>query len=204
MRSAIRARVLTVAAVVLLASSGVARAEISWIDHTWNAARGAAAQTQTAVDALEAWVRRSYQRRPAVIVGLAAVVALPVLALAGWFLYRRRPAKAEQPVAPDLPTTAAAALVEVDGAGRFELPGGRNLLQIGRHDDNDVCLLDASVHRYHAVIERSARTGFIITDLSGPEGSGLRVNGERLASKRLSHGDTLELGNARMRFEIAA
>ena len=204
MRSAIRAPALVLAAVLLLASSNFVRAEQTWTERSLELVQGIAAHALEGTSAVDGWVRRGYQRRPAVIVGLAAILTLPPLALAGWFLYRRRPEQVMKRSAPDFPVGAGGAYVDVDGAGRFKLSGRRDLLQIGRHDDNDVCLEDESVHRYHAVIERLAGAGFVITDLSGPEGAGLRVNGERQVKKQLSHGDTLELGNARMRFEIAA
>ncbi len=204
MRSASRPLALVLAAVVLSASSDFVRAERTWSERSSELLQGIAAHSLEGATAVDDWVRRGYQRRPAVIVGLAAILTLPPLALAGWFLYRRRPERISEWGALNFPVAAAAAYIDVDGAGRFELTGSRDLLQIGRHDDNDVCLEDESVHRYHAVIERSASAGFIITDLSGPAGAGLRVNGKRQLKQQLSHGDTLELGNARMRFEIAA
>ena len=59
------------------------------------------------------------------------------------------------------------------------------------------------MHRYHAVIERTAEEAFVITDLSGKDGGGMRVNGEKLSSAQLSDGDLIELGRARLKFESA-
>jgi pSer/pThr/pTyr-binding forkhead associated (FHA) protein len=76
-------------------------------------------------------------------------------------------------------------------------------VRIGRHEDNDIRLGDSSVHRYHAVIERTAEESFVITDISGKEGNGIRINGERTAQARLVDGDVIELGRARLKFESA-
>jgi pSer/pThr/pTyr-binding forkhead associated (FHA) protein len=59
------------------------------------------------------------------------------------------------------------------------------------------------VHRYHAVIERTPEEAFVITDVSGKEGNGVRVNGERTAKARLADGDVIELGRAKLKFEDA-
>ena len=129
MRSAVRAHVLSLTAALVLASMGAARAEPTWTERTFELAGGAVAQGQAAATAFDAWVRRGYQHRPAVIVGLAAILALPPLSLAGWFVYRRRPAEVVRRPVTDLPDTTAA-YVDVDGAGRFELTSGRDLMQI--------------------------------------------------------------------------
>jgi pSer/pThr/pTyr-binding forkhead associated (FHA) protein len=59
------------------------------------------------------------------------------------------------------------------------------------------------VHRYHAVIERTPEEAFIITDVSGKDGNGMRINGERKAKGQLADGDLIELGRAKLRFENA-
>jgi pSer/pThr/pTyr-binding forkhead associated (FHA) protein len=83
------------------------------------------------------------------------------------------------------------------------MPLAGQVIRIGRHADNDIRLADASVHRYHAVIQRTAEEAFVITDVSGKDGNGVRVNGERLERAHLSDGDVIELGRARLKFESA-
>jgi pSer/pThr/pTyr-binding forkhead associated (FHA) protein len=83
------------------------------------------------------------------------------------------------------------------------LPLSSRLIRIGRHQDNDVRLPDTSVHRYHAVIERTLEEAFVITDLSGKDGNGVRINGERLSRAQLTDGDVIELGRTRLKFESA-
>jgi pSer/pThr/pTyr-binding forkhead associated (FHA) protein len=59
------------------------------------------------------------------------------------------------------------------------------------------------VHRRHAVIERMPGEAFVVTDVSGKDGNGVRVNGKPVAQARLVDGDVIELGRARLRFENA-
>jgi hypothetical protein len=80
---------------------------------------------------------------------------------------------------------------------------GRTLLRIGRETDNDVCLEDTTVHRYHAAIHRTEDAEFVITDLSSAGGNGVVVNGKAVAQARLVGGDFIELGNARLKFSAA-
>jgi pSer/pThr/pTyr-binding forkhead associated (FHA) protein len=53
------------------------------------------------------------------------------------------------------------------------------------------------------VIERTPDEAFVIADLSGKDGTGLRVNGERKERAQLADGDLIELGRSRLRFENA-
>jgi pSer/pThr/pTyr-binding forkhead associated (FHA) protein len=80
---------------------------------------------------------------------------------------------------------------------------GRTLLRIGRETDNDVCLEDITVHRYHAAIHRTEDAEFVVTDLSSSGGNGVVVNGRAVAEARLGNGDMIELGNAQIKFSTA-
>lgn len=158
-----------------------------------------------AVDVVHAYIIQSYARRPLVMIGLAGILMLPFLVAAGLLLYRRRPAASALPVFDDAdPAATAIAWLELEGDRRVAIPHGRDFLQIGRNQDNDVCLEDETVHRYHAVIERKRGRGFTITDVGSSDGSGLSVNGARLPSAVLADGDTIEIGRARLRFATAA
>ncbi len=146
---------------------------------------------------LQRWILAGYAKRPAVMLGLGATFILPVLVLVGFLLYRRR--SPHEVVAPLGPNNLHAARIEIEGADTIVLPNNCHLLQIGRQEDNDICIRDETVSRYHAVIERSGDSGFTIVDVSSPDGGGLRINGERMLRAVLSAGDTVELGKARMR-----
>ncbi len=95
---------------------------------------------------------------------------------------------------------ALGGFVEVEG------PQGHRLVELtadrstmGRADTNHVVvLLDQSVSRLHAVVERYA-TGFCLRDLGSANGTFL--NGERVVGEvRLRTGDEIRLGNSRMTF----
>lgn len=94
----------------------------------------------------------------------------------------------------------AHAFVEVEGAGarRFEI--ARDMLRIGREDDNDIRIPSGAVHRYHAAIHREDLDAWYITDLSGTGGNGITVNGRRCSDARLADGDIIQLGPGRLKF----
>ena len=72
-------------------------------------------------------------------------------------------------------------------------------VRVGRHRDNDICLLNDSISRRHAVLHYNAETRrFVITDLGG--GNGVVVNKTKYTSRELNDGDTVELGEVRLRF----
>jgi hypothetical protein len=85
------------------------------------------------------------------------------------------------------------------GTRLVELVNDRSSL--GRASTNDVVvLLDATVSRLHAVIERYP-TGFSVRDLGSANGT--FVNGEPVRGEtRLRTGDELRLGNSRLTFFV--
>jgi FHA domain len=162
------------------------------------------------------WLRESYGRAPALVLGLGLVVVIPPLALLGLLLKRqvvqspeatvlrsrgrRRPeADRDEPGLTERgPAWPSEAWLEVDGSEKFAI--GRGIVRIGRESDNDICLSDKTVHRYHAAVHRTEDAEFVITDLSSVEGNGVSVNGRRLTRARLEDGDEIELGLARLAF----
>lgn len=132
------------------------------------------------------------------------MILLPLLALMGLMIYgRSRSIETHEEPLGTLPCSGTAWL-DADDGQRIPLPVNCGILQIGQHADNDVCLGDAGLDHHHAVIERTLSTGFVITDVSHPDGPGLLVNGERRMSARLASGDVVELGSATLRFGMAA
>lgn len=170
----------------------------------------------TAADAwmqLNAWLGEGYYRAPALMLVLVALVVLPPLAIAGLML-RRGLRPSDSTVRISRPSRRAAqargvttrtevsawpteAWVEMEGQRHVI---GRAMLRIGREADNDICLMEKTVHRYHAVIRRTTDGDVIITDLSGPDGNGVLVNGTRIAESRLKPGDAIAIGEVRMKF----
>ncbi|MFA5900945.1 MAG: FHA domain-containing protein [Hyphomicrobium sp.] len=170
----------------------------------------------TAADAwmqLNAWLGEGYYRAPALMLVLAALALLPLLAVAGLVLRRKlRPSDATQlisrPSRRSAEQTGMTTRTEVSAwptEAWMELEGqrhviGRAMLRIGREADNDICLLEKTVHRYHAVVRRTTDGNVIVTDLSGPDGNGVLINGTRIAEGRLKPGDVISIGEVKMNF----
>jgi len=181
-------------------------------------AAGALETVQSLIGQALALVASAYQRAPILVLVLSALLILPAAALMSFAVHaraRRLSRKAalraaerraqtgallkETPAAA--PAWASQAWLTVEGRSSDTMPLTGQVIRIGRHEDNDIRLSDRSVHRHHAVIERTPEEAFVITDVSGKDGNGLRVNGERTPSARLADGDVIELGRARLRFE---
>jgi hypothetical protein len=175
-------------------------------------------------DGIGQWVRASYERAPALMFGLAALLIVPPLALIGFvFRSRERPQDADvtylktrmhrEPLdvgepgdsltarvkAPAWPSEAWI-VVDGEGADGVRHGIGRAMVRIGRESDNDIHLTDKTVHRYHAAIHRTEDAEFVITDLSSAGGNGVTVNGRAVGEARLSDGDSIELGHAKLKF----
>lgn len=179
------------------------------------------------------WIAASYARAPALVLGLGALLLVPPLALIGLWARRSDTATATVSEAQTqvqrirrtttngeprdtvrtghIPLRPLQAWVEVVNAGeaaseaaeqRYSL--ARTLLRIGRETDNDICLSDKTVHRYHAAIHRTEDAEFVITDLSSAGGNGVVVNGRAVAEARLASGDMIELGKARLKFSAGS
>ena len=170
-----------------------------------------------------ALVETGYQRAPVLALVLPVLILLPLVALISFAIHRAGRAKARRAVerrlldraeeASDwtpqpatgigIPAWGSQAWLTVEGKGDGTVPLAGKVIRIGRNEDNDIRLTDKSVHRYHAVIERTPEEAFVITDLSGEHGNGIRVNGARTAKAQLSDGDVIELGRAKLKFENA-
>ncbi len=161
-----------------------------------------------------------YRRAPALMIVLSALLILPAAAILSFALQAAARRKTKQaasraaqlraataeassvaPRSDDSPLWSHQAWLTLQGGGAETLPLGGQTIRIGRHKDNDIRFPDTSVHRYHAVIEQTPDEAFVITDLSGAAGNGVRINGERLARAQLVDGDIIELGRTRMKFE---
>jgi hypothetical protein len=100
--------------------------------------------------------------------------------------------------APD-GTPAVYGWLEMLDANAARHPLRTTNVRVGRHRDNDICLQNDSISRRHAVLHYNAETRrFVITDLGG--GNGVVVNKTKYKSRELNDGDTVELGEVRLRF----
>lgn len=160
-------------------------------------------------------VLAGYRQAPALMLGLAVALALPFLAIAGviarWCFGRRRDrvdvraatggnAGQGRPAPSAWQQSGWLELEEPSDCDRF--PVGQDLTRIGRAEDNDVRLQDASIHRYHAVVERSPEMLFTVIDVSGYGGNGVRVRGEAVQRSSLADGDIVEVGKIKLRFRL--
>jgi FHA domain len=176
-----------------------------------------------ALASARALLAAGYERAPVLLIALCAFIVLPAVALISllvqWMVGRRRRWAAiraaelragdaepvvDMPAATEMPLWAEEAWLTVDGPGPGTLPLDSRLIRIGRHQDNDVRLPDATVQRYHAVIERTPEAAFVIVDISGEDGNGVLINGERQWRARLFDGDVIKLGRTRLKFECAS
>jgi DNA-binding NtrC family response regulator len=83
-----------------------------------------------------------------------------------------------------------------EAQGRFlPLEGGR--VTVGRGPDNDLCLDDRTVSRYHAVLT-GGEEGWRLRDLGSHNGT--FVNGRQVVSGELADGDRLRLGSVELVF----
>ena len=184
---------------------------------------GLVERLQTLFAQAAALLQAGYQRAPVLVLALGAVLLLPLIAVASFTIHRMARSKAREAAARaaarragtsgewngndlavrTIPAWTLQAWLTIEGRPNGTLPLAGQTIRIGRHQDNDIRLTDSSVHRYHAVIERTPEEEFIITDVSGSQGNGVRINGTRTERARLENGDVIELGRAKLRFENA-
>lgn len=158
-----------------------------------------------AVDAMGTVVLAHYGSAPALLLCLLLIVAVPLLAVLGWIIRALvRALRGEAvPAHPGKPCPSWPREAWLEFAAAPDTPPvriGNGLIRIGRERDNEVCLSDDSVHRYHAAIERDGDAGILLTDLSSKGGNGIRVNGRRVRAARLADGDMIGLGGASLKF----
>jgi hypothetical protein len=81
---------------------------------------------------------------------------------------------------------------------RYVLDSARST--IGRSRDADCVLRDPNVSRRHAELRRSPSGDWTIADLGST--NGVKVNGRRVGSTRLSPGDQVTVGTTTFRFDV--
>lgn len=96
------------------------------------------------------------------------------------------------------PESAQVATVHVLGGGQPP-KRIREECTIGRLPDCDLTLNDPSVSRRHATIGLEAGM-WTITDLGST--NGVKVNGRRVSTTTLEHGDRIEIGSVRLAFSL--
>lgn len=78
-----------------------------------------------------------------------------------------------------------------------------NEFTLGRHPDNNGCVDDQGISRYHAKLTRTNNTEYAVEDLNSSNGT--YVNGAPVERVELRNGDTLQLGpRVSFRFSLAS
>jgi hypothetical protein len=109
----------------------------------------------------------------------------------------REKAAAESPPRDAAAAVEIRAVVALDDR-RYVLDGPR--ATIGRSKEVECVLRDPNVSRRHAELTRSAAGDWTIADLGST--NGVKVNGRRVASTRLSPGDRVTVGTTTFQFDI--
>ena len=167
-------------------------------------------------------IARGYDVAPALMMGLVLLAAVPLIAVMSPIVFhvirpeaatqRYRPRSGGMAVPGDTHSAGiigdqtyypGRAYVEVAGIAGNRYAIARDMLRIGREDDNDIRMPSKHVHRYHAAIYREHHDDWLIADLSGNGGNGVRVNGQVCTGARLKDGDIIEVGPSRLRFRAA-
>ena len=97
-------------------------------------------------------------------------------------------------------TRAIGTLVIMNGdfeGMRYELSSDETL--IGRNPTTNITLLDEGISREHTMIMYDeADSDYVIEDLQSTNGT--KVNGKRVRSATLTHGDEIQIGHTGFRF----
>jgi hypothetical protein len=110
---------------------------------------------------------------------------------------KERAAPPESPERRAEALVATRAVVSLDDR-RYVLDGPR--ATIGRSKQAECVLSDPNVSRRHAELQRSSSGDWTIADLGST--NGVKVNGRRIASTRLSPGDQVTVGTTTFLFDI--
>ncbi len=105
--------------------------------------------------------------------------------------------QAEESPAPRRAEVTTRAVVSLDDR-RYALDGPR--ATIGRSKEVECVLRDPNVSRRHAELRRSSTGEWTIIDLGST--NGVKINGRRVASGRLSPGDQVTVGSTTFTFDI--
>lgn len=90
-------------------------------------------------------------------------------------------------------------LVLVKDGSETSFPMVKDSYTLGRHRNNDIVITDPKVSSFHARIDRST-DGFLLVDLKSR--NGCFVNGRRVESGVLRHGDEVRLGTAKLIYKV--
>lgn len=157
------------------------------------------------------WITAKYSEAPAVVLGVGFALALPALAILSALarLIARSTASRSSVDVPEdktirtVPISAWSQSAALEMTDNSRYPIEQSIVRIGREVDNDLCLADPTVHRYHAVLERSPDAEYSIQYIGDPDRDGLLINGQAAQRQRLRGGEVLEIGAIKLRFAVS-
>lgn len=168
--------------------------------------------SQRAAETFSVWLADHYQRVPTLVLGLAALVLIPLIAFAAAIVRfvsstfsregsSEQTGRSRNTFEPIWPAKALVVLRDPTGLGwgrRIAL--AQPVVQLGRSDDVDIVIPDPTVHRHHATIHCNEDAEYLVTDLSAGTGNGVLVNGQPVLQHQIFNGDEIRLGRARLMF----
>jgi hypothetical protein len=199
------------------------RAEITTMQPCWRGSVGEAVESSNMIDTVVNFAVTVADRAvtlvddglsiaPALVLVLAMLLIVPPLVAFGALLaFRtrvsgRRAAARSADDEEDGPTrawraTPSSAVLVFDNRPT-RITAGQPLVRIGRQDDNDIQIDTDTVHRYHAMVHRGEDGRYWVQDLSGRDGHGVRVDGQRIERRMLRGGETIDVGGTTLRFAL--
>ncbi len=156
------------------------------------------------------WLESRLRESPALVLAITATVLFPLLAATGSLLRLALPGSpstvphraAGLSPAPHNSATHQRALLEFQRHDWMPFEIGHAIVRIGREKDNEIVLDHPTVHRYHAVIERTSDGDIHIAYVGAPGGNVLRVNGRKATRHHLTGGEILDIGAIKLRFTL--
>ena len=149
-------------------------------------------------------VLRAYETAPGLLAACALALIVPSLALVGGVvlassrLLERMQARAErrrrEARAAARPPSPTPTILLVSGQRRHDMQSAKTLTVIGRDRACDLRLEHTSIAEHHAAIERTADEELWLVDLTGPGGSGVRVDGRPVRQHRIAGGERIGIG----------
>jgi len=100
-------------------------------------------------------------------------------------------------ILPESRVSALLIMKEDKKSGRTVYEINRGVTSIGRHEGNDIVLVDLSVSGHHAKI-RYEEDGYFIYDFASTNGT--RINGRKIYRKRVQDGDIIQIGEPSFTF----
>ena len=148
------------------------------------------------------FMRQGFDRHPSILLAALAAAAVPAVALIAAVSRlaagrrQRRVSRSDKPA--DALIAYRSAWLEVPGRRMPPVAVGE-MIRIGSGDDCELAVAGTTPAGTCALIQRTSEYEFILLDVSAGEAY-LAVNGARSGRCRLSDGDRIEIGSARLVF----